>query len=69
MHVSDRCGRATVTLKSSLNTVDAYRRFEFRDAGDDVVDGAGVRIQPMSARFTTACLLNSQSNDGVTRAQ
>ena len=46
--ISDRCGRATVTVNSSVNAVDAYRRFGFRDAGDDVVDDAGVRFQPMS---------------------
>ncbi|HET9367833.1 MAG TPA: GNAT family N-acetyltransferase, partial [Candidatus Udaeobacter sp.] len=46
--ISDRCGRATVTVNSSLNAVDAYRRFGFRNAGDEVVDGAGVRFQPMS---------------------
>ena len=46
--ISETCGRATVTVNSSLNAVDAYRRFGFRDAGDEVVDGAGVRFQPMS---------------------
>ena len=46
--VSDRCGTATVTVNSSLNAVDAYRRFGFRESGDEVVDGAGVRFQPMS---------------------
>ena len=46
--ISDRCGRATVTVNSSLNAVDAYRKFGFRNAGDEVVDGAGVRFQPMS---------------------
>ena len=46
--ISDRCGRATVTVNSSLNAVDAYRRFGFRNAGDEVLDGAGVRFQPMS---------------------
>lgn len=46
--ISDRCGGATVTLNSSLNAVDAYRRFGFRDVGDEVVDGAGIRFQPMS---------------------
>ena len=45
--ISDRCGGTTVTVNSSLNAVDAYRRFGFRDAGDEVVDGAGVRFQPM----------------------
>src|SRR5438874_9807708 len=48
LFISDRCGRATVTVNSSLNAVDAYRRFGFQDAGDEVVDGAGVRFQPMS---------------------
>src|SRR5207248_11594069 len=37
-----------VTVNSSLNAVDAYRRFGFREAGDEVVDRAGVRVQPMS---------------------
>ena len=46
--ISDRSSRATVTVNSSLNAVDAYRRFGFRNAGDEVVDGAGVRFQPMS---------------------
>ena len=46
--ISDRSGRATVTVNSSLNAVDAYRKFGFRNAGDEVVDGAGVRFQPMS---------------------
>ena len=46
--ISDRCGRATVTVNSSLNAVDAYRRFGFRNSGDQVVDDAGVRFQPMS---------------------
>ena len=46
--ISKKCGRATVTVNSSLNAVDAYRRFGFRDAGDEVVDGTGVRFQPMS---------------------
>jgi predicted GNAT family N-acyltransferase len=45
--ISDRSGRATVTVNSSLNAVDAYRRFGFRNAGDEVVDDAGVRFQPM----------------------
>jgi hypothetical protein len=35
-------------VNSSLNAVDAYRRFGFRNAGDEVIDGAGVRFQPMS---------------------
>jgi len=48
MVYSDRSGRATVTVNSSLNAVDAYRKFGFRNAGDEVVDGAGVRFQPMS---------------------
>ena len=51
--ISDRCGRATVTVNSSLNAVDAYRRFGFRDAGEEVVDGAGVRFQPMSRDLPT----------------
>jgi GNAT superfamily N-acetyltransferase len=46
--ISDRSGRATVTVNSSLNAVDAYRKFGFRMRGDEVVDGAGVRFQPMS---------------------
>jgi predicted GNAT family N-acyltransferase len=46
--ISDRCGEATATVNSSLNAVDAYRRFGFRNAGDEVVDGVGVRFQPMS---------------------
>ena len=46
--ISDRCGRATVTVNSSLNAVDAYRRFGFRNAGNEVFDGSGVRFQPMS---------------------
>ena len=46
--ISERCGKATVTVNSSVNAVDAYRRFGFRDAGDEVVDGSGVRFQPMS---------------------
>ncbi len=46
--ISDRCGRATVTVNSSLNAVDAYRGFGFRNVGDEVVDGSGVRFQPMS---------------------
>src|SRR4029077_17347683 len=46
--ISDRSGRATVTVNSSLNAVDAYRKFGFRNAGDEVFDGAGVRFQPMS---------------------
>jgi GNAT superfamily N-acetyltransferase len=55
--VSDRYGSATVTVNSSLNAVDAYRRFGFREAGDEVVDGAGVRFQPMSRnlRRTPLC--------------
>ena len=53
--ISETCGRATVTVtvNSSLNAVDAYRRFGFRDAGDEVVDGAGVRFQPMSRDLST----------------
>ncbi|HEY4282038.1 MAG TPA: GNAT family N-acetyltransferase [Chthoniobacterales bacterium] len=47
-YISDRCGTATVTVNSSLNAVDAYRRFGFRNAGDEVFDGSGVRFQPMS---------------------
>jgi ribosomal protein S18 acetylase RimI-like enzyme len=46
--ISDRCGRASVTVNSSLNAVDAYRRFGFRKAGGEMVDSAGVRFQPMS---------------------
>jgi predicted GNAT family N-acyltransferase len=46
--ISDRSGRATVTVNSSLNAVDAYRKFGFRNSGDEVVDDAGVRFQPMS---------------------
>ena len=46
--IFDRCGRATVTVNSSLNAVDAYHRFGFRNTGDEVVDGAGVRFQLMS---------------------
>jgi ribosomal protein S18 acetylase RimI-like enzyme len=46
--ISDRSGKATVTVNSSLNAVDAYRRFGFQSVGDEVVDGAGVRFQPMS---------------------
>src|SRR6267154_4343046 len=46
--IFDRSGRATVTVNSSLNAVDAYRKFGFRNAGDEVVDGAGVRFQPVS---------------------
>ena len=47
-YISDRSGKAIVTVNSSLNAVDAYRRFGFENAGDEVVDGAGVRFQPMS---------------------
>ncbi|MGC1320835.1 MAG: GNAT family N-acetyltransferase [Candidatus Udaeobacter sp.] len=50
-------GRATVTVNSSLNAVDAYRRFGFRNAGNEVFDGSGVRFQPMSQDFTIAGLL------------
>jgi len=46
--ISNRCGRATVTVNSSLNAMEAYRRFGFRNAGDEVVDGSEVRFQPMS---------------------
>ena len=46
--ISDRSSRAAVTVNSSLNAVDAYRKFGFRNAGGEVVDGAGVRFQPMS---------------------
>jgi predicted GNAT family N-acyltransferase len=46
--IVDSSGRATVTVNSSLNAVDAYRKFGFLKAGDEVVDGAGVRFQPMS---------------------
>ena len=46
--ISDRCGRATVTVNSSLNAVDAYRRFGFRNVGDEVFDDSGVCFQPMS---------------------
>jgi len=46
--ISDRCGKATVTVNSSLNAVDAYRRFGFQDAGNEVVDGSKVRFQPRS---------------------
>ena len=46
--ISNRCGRAIVTVNSSLNAVDAYRRFGFRNAGDEGVDGSEVRFQPMS---------------------
>src|SRR6476646_3055939 len=46
--ISDRCGRAAVTVNSSLNAVDAYRRFGFGDAGNKVFDSSGVRFQPMS---------------------
>ena len=46
--ISDRCGRATATVNSSLNAVDAYRRFGFQDAGNEVSDVSGVRFQPMS---------------------
>jgi GNAT superfamily N-acetyltransferase len=46
--ISNTCGRAIVTVNSSLNAVVAYRRFGFRNAGDEVVDGTGVRFQPMS---------------------
>jgi ribosomal protein S18 acetylase RimI-like enzyme len=51
--ISETYGRATVTVNSSLNAVDAYRRFGFREAGDEVVDGAGVRFQPMSRDLPT----------------
>lgn len=51
--ISDRCGRATVTVNSSRNAVHAYRRFGFRDAADEVVDDAGVRFQPMSLDLPT----------------
>ena len=51
--ISDRCGTATVTVNSSLNAVGAYRRFGFRDAGGEVVDGASVRFQPMSRDLPT----------------
>ncbi len=51
--ISDRYGRATVTVNSSLNAVDAYRRFGFQDAGDELLDGAGVRFQPMSLDLPT----------------
>ena len=46
--ISDRSGRATVTVNSSLSAVDAYRKFGVRNAGDEVVNGVGVRFQPMS---------------------
>ena len=46
--ISNRSGRAIVTVNSSLNAVDAYRRFGFRNASDEVVDGTGVRFQPIS---------------------
>jgi GNAT superfamily N-acetyltransferase len=55
--ISDRSGRATVTVNSSLNAVDAYRKFGFRNAGDEVVDGAGVRFQPMSQDLPSRGLL------------
>ena len=51
--ISDRSGRVTVTVNSSLNAVDAYRRFGFQDAGDEVLDGAGVRFQSMSRDLPT----------------
>jgi GNAT superfamily N-acetyltransferase len=46
--IVDSSGRATVTVNSSLNAVDAYRKFGFRNAGMRWFDGAGVRFQPMS---------------------
>lgn len=45
--ISDSCGRTTVTVNSSLNAVDAYRTFGFRDEGNKVFDASGVRFQPM----------------------
>jgi GNAT superfamily N-acetyltransferase len=58
--VSD--GSRTATVNSSLNAVDAYRRFGFRNAGDEIVDGAGVRFQPMSRELPV-----SNSEEGLTR--
>ncbi|MCU0788005.1 MAG: GNAT family N-acetyltransferase, partial [Verrucomicrobia bacterium] len=46
--ISGTSGDATVTLNSSINAVDAYRRLGFELAGNAVVDSAGVRFQPMS---------------------
>ncbi len=46
--ISDRCGKATVTVNSSLNAVHAYHRFGFRNAGNEVFDVSGVRFQPMA---------------------
>ena len=54
--ISDRSGRATVTVNSSLNAVDAYRKFGFRNAGMRWFDGAGVRFQPMSRDLPEAGL-------------
>ena len=50
--ISHRCGTATVTVNSSLNAVDAYRRFGFRNAGDELVDGAKSSLPADVARFT-----------------
>ena len=64
--ISDRYGRATVTVNSSLNAVGAYRRFGFRDAGAEVVDGASVRFQPMSRDLLMrASRSGAQPNDGA----
>ena len=47
--ISEKCGRATVTVNSSLNAVGMpIADLASRDAGDEVIDGAGVRFQPMS---------------------
>ena len=54
--ISDRSGRATVTVNSSLNVVDTYRKFGFRNAGMRWFDGAGVRFQPMSRDLPEAGL-------------
>jgi hypothetical protein len=44
---------ATVTVNSSTNAVDAYRRFGFEPAEDVVVDSAGVRFLPMSRELAS----------------
>jgi hypothetical protein len=54
--ISDRCGRTTVTVNSSLNAVDAYRRFGFRDAAMRCLTFPEFASADV-ARFTIACLL------------
>jgi ribosomal protein S18 acetylase RimI-like enzyme len=55
--ISDRSGGATVTVNSSLNAVDAYRKFGFRNAGEEVVDRCRSSLPADVARFTIAWLL------------